>query len=115
MDLVDPWLQFSVFEDGNGIAGQVRSHGQNKCENIRSTDEAPPHLFSVTLPHARTLVVILRSSAPASAPYRFGNEFLLSALLLKDVDQSRVRSMSLVLRPDRLRVLIESKKRKLCL
>ena len=36
LDLVDPWLQFSVLEDGRGVAGRVQSHGRHsKCGNCR--------------------------------------------------------------------------------
>ena len=27
LDLVDPWLQLSVFKDGRGVIGRVQSHG----------------------------------------------------------------------------------------
>lgn len=34
LDLVNSWFQFSVLEDGRGVAGRVQSHGwQSKCGN----------------------------------------------------------------------------------
>ena len=33
VDLVDPWLQISIFEDGRGIIGRFQCHGrQNECD-----------------------------------------------------------------------------------
>ena len=31
LDLVDPWLEFPVLEDGRRVAGRAQGHGWRKC------------------------------------------------------------------------------------
>ena len=46
---VDPRLQFSVFEDRRGVAGRVRSHGENKYDNAENTSRSRYDILSHTL------------------------------------------------------------------
>ena len=41
LDLVDPWVWFSVFEDGRGVVGQFKGHGwQVKLDNVGNTSKS---------------------------------------------------------------------------
>ena len=40
-DLVDPWLQFPVFEDRRGVAGRAQEHGwQGECDNVENKSQS---------------------------------------------------------------------------
>jgi len=58
LDLVDPWLQLSVFEDRGGVTGSVQGHGwQDECReqepvtmplSCTGSGPPPPHFRLVT-------------------------------------------------------------------
>ena len=47
LDLVEPWLQFSVFENRKGVVGRVQGHGQNEHERQRGEHQQAAILYIV--------------------------------------------------------------------
>ena len=53
LDLVDPWLQFSVFEDGRGVAGRLHCYvRQGKYNNVENTRRSRCFYISYTDVHS---------------------------------------------------------------
>ena len=55
LDLIDPWLQFSIVEDGYGVVGRCDGHGQNKYDNEENMSGLQcyivPHVGNTRPPH----------------------------------------------------------------
>ena len=49
LDLVDPWLEFSVFEDRKEVAGRVQGHGRNEHGSVGNTSRPRRYILSYAL------------------------------------------------------------------
>ena len=50
LDLVDPWLEFPVFEDG-GVISRVHGHGrQNKCGGVENASRLQCYYRRLSIP-----------------------------------------------------------------